>query len=240
MGLRILLMRVANAVLFYTEREVEEYKARLGRHDERPILALNNGVNIAPIQIVRKTYLAGSRQREILFVGRLTPKAEILLLVQALALPQMKGIHLHVVGEGEESARARTAAETAGVSERITWHGISTDEAVVGAIANRCRLFVYPGQVGLSLIHAMAYGLPCIVHSDRWHHMPEIAAFETGRTGRAFKPDDAEDLATVIANVIDDIDLLDCFSARCIEITETSFNTNNMAERFMDLVKRLQ
>ena len=32
-----------------------------------------------------------------------------------------------------------------------------------------------PGAVGLSLIHAMAYGLPCLVHSNRLQHMPEIA-----------------------------------------------------------------
>ena len=37
------------------------------------------------------------------------------------------------------------------------------------------RIFVYPGEVGLSLIHAMAYGLPCLVHSDRLKHMPEIS-----------------------------------------------------------------
>lgn len=240
MRLRVLLMTVANAVLFYTEREIDEYKERLGRHDKRPIGALNNGINTAPIQAERRTYLAQLRQRELLFVGRLTPKAGLSLLVQALALPQMEGIHLHVVGEGENSAAVHAAAEAAGISKRITWHGMSTDEQVIGAIANRCRLFVYPGQVGLSLIHAMAYGLPCIVHSDRWRHMPEIAAFEAERTGRSFAPDDAEDLANVIAKAIDDPDLLNCFSARCIKITNASFNTSNMADRFMSLVKRLK
>ena len=71
------------------------------------------------------------------------------------------------------------------------------EEPDIAQIANRCRLFVYPGGVGLSLIHAMAYGLPSIIHDDRWRHMPEIAAFQDGRTGRTFEREDPGSLASV-------------------------------------------
>lgn len=239
MVLRMALMRLAHGVVFYTDDEVSEYRAGLGRYDKRPVVGLNNGINTAPIRDLRAPYVAKTRGREILFVGRQTAKAKLSLLIQALATPALSDVRLHVVGEGDESERSRAVAETSGVADRVTWHGVSTDESVIAPIANRCRVFVYPGEVGLSLIHGMAYGLPCVVHSDRWQHMPEIAAFEVGQTGRMFAPNDVSDLASVIAGLLSDENALDEMSEYCRQVTDNGFNTQDMAARFVTFVERL-
>lgn len=239
MVLRMALMRIAHGIVFYTDQEVAEYRAGLGKRDTRPIVGLNNGINTGPIRALRTPFLARDRDYEILFVGRQTAKAKLSLLIQALATPEMADVHLHVVGEGEESAQSRAAADAAGVADRISWHGVSIDEAVIAPIANKCRLFVYAGEVGLSLIHGMAYGLPCVVHSDRWQHMPEIAAFEDERTGRSFKPDDMSSLAVVTAGLICDTVALEQMSQRCRDVTDHEFNTQDMAARFVAFLKHL-
>lgn len=231
MALRLMLMRIADGVVFYTDQEVAEYRAGPGKCDKRPVIGLNNGINTDPIRALRTSYDAEQRQQEILFVGRQTAKAKLSLLIKALAMPHLSGVHLHVVGEGEESEKSRAVAKAVGVENRITWHGVTTDEADIAPIANRCRMFVYPGEVGLSLIHGMAYGLPCVVHSDRWQHMPEIAAFKDGQTGRSFSPNDDTALADAIAALIDDVDSLNDMSQRCCAVTDASFNTQDMAKR---------
>lgn len=239
MILRMMLMRVAHGIVFYTDREVSEYRAGPGRRDTRPVIGLNNGICTDIIHLLRAQYFVRERERAILFVGRQTAKANLSLLIQALARPELANVHLHVVGEGEESARSRSIATKIGVSDRITWHGVSTDESVIAPIANRCRVFVYPGEVGLSLIHGMAYGLPCVVHSDRWQHMPEIAAFEDGRTGRSFRPNDIADLAKVTSGLMQDEKALGKMSQRCRNITDAEFNTKDMAARFVAFLESL-
>lgn len=240
MALRLLLARLAHAMLFYTAQEVCEYRRGFGKKDRRPIGALNNGINVDPVRLYRSPYAISHRDRAIFFVGRLTAKADSPLLLEALAKPACNGIVLHIVGTGKNEGRLREQAEDLGLADRVVWHGASTDEAAIAAVANRCRLFVYPGEVGLSLIHAMAYGLPCVVHDDPVRHMPEIAAFSAENTGRAFVRGNAEHLANVLAGLIDDADELERFSRQCIELTDRKFNTQSMAENLTNFIEQLK
>lgn len=237
--LRIALMRMANAVLFYTDQEVEEYRSGIGRYDRRPIGALNNGINVEPITRLRNRYVATARSADILFIGRLTEKAELQLLIQALADSELSNCRLHVVGDGSQQSVLQALSERLGVDSRITWHGGMTSELEISAIANRCRLFVYPGGVGLSLLHAMSYGLPSVVHDDRWCQMPEIAAFRDGQTGRRFRRGSVSSLVTIVSELMQNTSLLDAMSLEAVRQTETRFNTAEMCDRFVLLLMKV-
>jgi glycosyltransferase involved in cell wall biosynthesis len=238
--LRLLLMRMADAVLFYTDAEVSEYHRLTGARDRRPLAALNNGLHLDMVRLHRRPYIAATRGREILFIGRLTEKASLGLLLEAMARPEsLEGLRLHVVGSGSTETALRTQASELGLDERVSWHGATLDEEKIAETANRCLAFVYPGEVGLSLIHALAYGLPAVVHDERWRHMPEIAAFGENRTGRVFRAGRSEDLTRVLAELLDDTAALDQYSREGLAVTETSYNTQDMARRFSELVEQL-
>ena len=237
--LRLLLTRVADAVLFYTDNEVSEYLASRGDRGRR-IAALNNGLEIEPIERLRADYRAADRPRRLLFVGRLTRKTEFQLLLESLARPECSGVHLDVIGPADGSAGLRRLAASLGIGERVTWHGGISDEAKIAEIANRCRLFFYPGSVGLSLIHGLAYGLPAVVHDDRWSHMPEVAAFRDGTNGLAFRKGDAGSAASVVSRLVDDVTLLNAFSRAATATVTTSFNASDMAARFIRLIERMR
>src|SRR5690606_18605046 len=83
-ALRMILMRLADATLFYTDQEVEEYLAARP-NEQKLVVALNNGIETDEIVSLRKRYDPGARSRDLLFVGRLTAKAELGLLLDALA-----------------------------------------------------------------------------------------------------------------------------------------------------------
>ncbi len=86
----------------------------------------------------------------------------------------------------------------------------------------------------------MNYGLPCIVHNQKSKHMPEIAAFEKNKTGQTFAYNNANDLALIISNLINDEDKLKKYSNNCLNISSNKFNTQNMAKNFLRFIKLFQ
>ncbi|WP_161487489.1 glycosyltransferase family 4 protein [Sulfitobacter sp. HI0129] len=238
--IRFWIMRLADAILFYTDQEVDEYQTQNARHSSVPVKGLNNGIETDQIVALRAPYEASRRPRDLLFIGRVTKKAELSLLLDALSHESCISVTLDVIGDGDEAEVLRNRAAQLGISDRIAWHGALTDEPQIARIANKCRLFVYPGSVGLSLIHGLTYGLPAIVHDDRWQHMPEIAAHRPGENGSAFRFGNADALANTISDLIKQPDQLVRSSTEAVKTTAKTFNVEDMARRFCALVDGLE
>lgn len=236
--LRMKLSRLADALLFYTDAEVARYHADGWVHPG-PVGALNNGIDLTEVRRLRRPYNPSVRGQNLLFVGRLTAKAQLDLAINALAEPTLNSTYLHVIGEGAEEHVLRAQAAVLGVANRIIWYGGTTNEALIAEVANRCAAFVYPGQVGLSLIHAMGYGLPCIVHDQPTRHMPEIAAFENGATGLTFVEGDVAALARSVRQLLDAKEAAVEMSAGCRAVTEADYTTETMTARFLSFANRL-
>lgn len=239
-ALRFLPMRLAHGLLFYTEDEAAGFRERppfpLGA---RAVFGLENGIDTGPIIALRTPFAAGRRRHACLFLGRLTVKANLALALRALAAIGNHAPDLHIIGDGPERAALERLADELGVGRRLHWHGAIVDEARIAEIANSCRAFLYPGSVGLSLIHAMAYGLPCIVHDAAARHMPEIAAFRDGETGLSYKHESESALAEAMKVLLADESRLDSMSAACLARTSQAFNTRDMAQRFVSMVDEL-
>ena len=237
-SIRMHLTHLADALLFYTDAEVARFNSDGWRH-RGLVGALNNGIDLSKVAKLRQHYEPFKRRSNFLFIGRLTKKASLGLLIEAMSDKALSDVHLHVIGDGEEDIRLSGQADVLGVAARITWYGGTTDELRIAEITNRCAGFVYPGPVGLSLIHAMGYGLPCIVHSDTLRQGPEIAAFEEGRTGRSFKNGSVKSLVSAISGLLSDPEGRVKMAARCIEVTRDNYTTESMAVRFAEFVKSI-
>jgi len=239
--LRYLPMALADALLFYTDEEVAAYESDFVKFKKHKFIgSLNNGVNIAPIQKMRRPYRAFDRDRALLFIGRLTSKSQLKLGFDALALLASAAPKLHIIGDGVESDDLRRYAEKIGIAKKIIWHGALTEEKRIAQVANQCQAFLYPGEVGVSLIHGMAYGLPAIVHEERLGHMPEIAAFKEGITGVKFTRGDAASLSNAINVLLSDENQLNRLAAGTVSVVGPSFSTADMARRFINLVDRME
>lgn len=238
--IRMVLMKLAHAVLFYTDAEIAEYSAGVGKNDSRLLSAVNNGIAIEPITAVRKDYEAADRPRAILFIGRLIEKCQLDMLIKALALPCLAGVSLHVIGDGDRRQKYESIATEFGVDARVIWHGGTVDEDKISLVANQCRLFAFPGAVGLSVIHAMGYGLPAIVNDNRWTNGPEVAAVKDCETGRLFPRQDVQALARILAETIDDIQLLNSMSEAARSLVDNIYNTRQMAKRFIEMVEMIE
>lgn len=232
-SLRLKLLRLSNCALFYTDREIKEFREQFPKLTNFPVFALNNGINNQDIKKLRIPYNANKRKAEILFIGRLTSKSKIEFLLEAVAAMSHKEIIIHVIGDGSNQDVFMKLADQLSITKRVKWHGGISSEEKISRIANQCRFFVYPGGVGLSLIHAFNYGLPAIIHNNRWGHMPEISAFKNEVNGVMFKENSIDSLSHTLEGLINDTNRLNAMSKEAVNLTNSTFNTNDMADRFI-------
>jgi glycosyltransferase involved in cell wall biosynthesis len=238
---RIHLMKLADAVLFYTDLEIQRYRNGIGSGDKRPISAVNNGVDIAPIVAERRPYAAAQRPKELVYIGRLQSDRRFDILVRAMAKPELKDVRLNIIGDGDALGSFKALAQQLNAEDRFVWHGAMVDEKQIATVMNRSRLFVYPGPVGLSLLHGMSYGLPALVAIHEREFSAELsAAFSEGVTGSGFAMDSVDALADAVVRTVNNTNALDLWSKEALRRTDDIFNTRCMAENTIAFVERLE
>ena len=234
-------MRLADGVILYTEKEREQFLVR--GFPPRRTFALNNGLDVESVNEAVSAWTADDVHRFkkargldrlpywCITIGRYTAKSKIELLIESL--PKFRAdVGLIAVGDGPQVEHAKRRAAELEVSTRIVWAGAQYDENSVAPWMLSASVFVYPGIVGLSLIHAFAYGLPAVVHSASHDQGPEFAAFCEGRNGISFAQGSAASLADAVNRLISDSSMRQSLSVAAKALTESTFNTTDMAERF--------
>lgn len=234
--LRKFLFHLADGLLFYTDLETTEFRLGALRNSWKAISGLNNGIRNEEASSLRIEYTPHLRKRSIFFIGRITEKAQLDILFRALGQDTLKSVFIDIIGSGPEKEQLQRLASDLGISSRVRWHGAITDELAISRIANQCKLFCYPGEVGLSLIHAMNYGLPAVLHDDRYKQMPEYSAFLESKAGWCFARNNTSSLADVLTERLNDHDGLVEASHRAISAVTHSYNTSDMVFRTLKLL----
>jgi len=136
----------------------------------------------------------------ILFAGRLTPKARLEVLLKSLKSINQKGIEdfkCTIIGNGEME-RYTDMVHDLQLHDQVVFLG-----ALYGKDAHKyfleADLFVYPGGIGLSVLHALSFGLPVITTDNYALHFPEIELLKKDFNGDLYKDNDEHDLAEKIA-----------------------------------------
>lgn len=141
----------------------------------------------------------------VLFLGRVTPKKGLDLIIRALAEPRCAGICLAVVGPDEQPFRTRLDAlvRELGMADRVYFVGMLRGAAVVEALVD-AELSLLPSlqeNFATSVLESLAAGTPVIV-SDQVDIHPDISREAMG----AVIPRTVEALATALAEWMGDPD----------------------------------
>jgi glycosyltransferase involved in cell wall biosynthesis len=185
-------------IFVYTDVEVEWLRHE-GFKSHR-LYAMNNGLNqkeinraIAHWTHARlkhwRTTKALPQRMTLLSCARLTPKNQFGIVIHALSFLKAQGqlITWVVIGDGDQKRLLETLATKAGIQNQIIWCGEIYDEKELAPWFLTADILVHPGAIGLSLQHAMGYGLPVLTHHRSELHMPEFAVFKDGITGMTFE-----------------------------------------------------
>ena len=168
----------------------------------------------------------------LLFCGRITEKANFDILNKALSHTQGK-FNLIVIGDGGFKEKYIKAFEHQGHS--VKWLGAIYEENELAKWFLACDAFIYPGAIGLSLNHAMAYGLPVITHNLKSKQMPEISYLKDGFNGWKYIYEDEKSLSNILSNI--QSKPLDNIQLNAFKTIHEEFTFDKMVQNFINCLK---
>ncbi len=210
-----LTKHIPDAVMVYTEKEAKAF-VELGFPKDRTFF-LNNTIDERLVQAaidgVGATDLVDFQEREglqgrkvLIFCSRLTPKTRLLQAIEAV--DHIRADHpdvlLAVIGDGVLREEAENAIAARNLAKNVRFLGAMFDEAQLAPWFLSAECLLYPGPIGLSLLHAFAYGLPVVTHDNLRNQNPEIAALEPGANGLTFKENDVGDFSSALGKILAD------------------------------------
>lgn len=181
----------------------------------------------------------GPGEGMLVFTGRLQPEKRLDMLVGAVAMLARQGRRVHAVLVGEGSARfpLTDLARRLGVTGQVHLLGATYDERRLGRIIGAADLAVFPANAGLSIIHAMTFGTPVLIHDRVEYHGPEWEAVEEGMTGFFYRFDDGDDLASKISAAVFPRPRKAEMSAACRAAIEERYNPHRQVETIVAAVR---
>jgi glycosyltransferase involved in cell wall biosynthesis len=231
---RVLFYRLASGLLLYGE-----HAKRIGIEsgfDPRRLHVMFNSLDFEQQQSVRVSISSHdvARLRRQLFgvddapvvmaTARLTPVKRFDLLIRACALVRetRPDLRLLIVGDGpERAALERLAAECAVPAVFV---GSCYDETALARYFACASVTVSPGNVGLTCMHSMGYGVPVVTHDDAEQQMPEFEAIIPGVTGSLVKKDSVEALAAAIIGWTATPAVSERTRAACLEVIRERYH----------------
>lgn len=151
---------------------------------------------------VLQKYNIPDSARIALFTGRLTKGKRVDMAIEAIGKARNAmgiNINLVVVGEGPEMMGLKELVAKLDLDGSIHFVGACYDEYVIAALMKASRVLIVPGDIGLSAIHALSYGVPVITHDNFSRHGPEFEIIKDGKTGSFYKYGEIESLVENLA-----------------------------------------
>jgi glycosyltransferase involved in cell wall biosynthesis len=200
-----------------------------------PVRVITNGIALPkPKTRVLKKDLGMSDESFVIgAVGRLVPvkSFDVLLRAAAQVMDVDPGVHVVLIGSGQEKDALCDLAESLNITDRVHF--------VVGASA----LDYYPifdcfvqssakEGVSLALLEAMSFALPCIVMGDLLHH-PVITH---GVDGYICEPFNVDKLAEMVSGVIEQKKAgIDCVMFQAKKTIERGYTATSMNHKYEKL-----
>ena len=176
-----------------------------------------------------KNEFFGNNHPVILFIGRITPRKRLDLLIQAAAESKLKGHNYNylIIGEanGDYLVRNQLIISEKGLVKNFKFLGGIYKESDLSKYFSLIDMLVIPGKVGLSSMHSLAFGKPVISHSDFKNQVPEVESIVEGETGFLFEKDNAIDLSDKITTLIKDLEFKkEYYHKNCIRMIEERYS----------------
>lgn len=171
----------------------------------------------------------------LIYVGRIYKQNELEILIQAFKFvnARLSDIRLIIIGGFNNYVKSlQELAINLDVYDKIIWTGAIYDEFEIAPWMLSSKIFVYPANIGLSLIHAFNYGLPVITHNCLTNHNPEIYSLINGHNGLLYEYRNELHFSEQILYLINNEDIRLQMSVNALNTIKTKNNLDNMISGF--------
>lgn len=246
--LRGWMMRLARAGINYTEGSREQWIKR-GIRPEKLFVAYN-ALDTIQSDTLRKSITEQELtafqkekglfgKKTVLFCGRILkdwkkPHILILAIKQVVQIvPDAKAV---IIGDGPDRQELEDLVSRLGLTQYIDIAGPIFDEQVLAKYMLSSKVQVIPGNAGLGIQHAFAYGLPFITNDDAGTQTPEIELIQDGVNGYLCRDEDVDDFADKIKRILCDQNLQSHLAANAYKMIAEKYNIHKQAEGFFAAV----
>jgi len=244
---------LANALVFYDFVTAKRF-IDSGWGKER-IFVAPNSLNQEEIQKARVEWLGESERLarfrrgealdghvNIIYIGRVYEDNRLDLLIKALPLIKeaVPDIQILIIGKLNDTAcTLQSLAERLDVADSIRWLGAIYQEEEIAPYMLSAKLFCYPANIGLSIMHAMGYGVPVLTGDNIASHNPEIHILKNDENGCLFQHANVDALAARIISLVNSPERLASLGSSARAAVLDSFTIKKMADGFMSAVNYL-
>ncbi len=199
--LRKLFYKYSSGVFVYSQKGRKNLLDL--RIEDSKIQVVNNAINYEDYGFINYNLVENKKNNifTILYSGRINKAKKVHILIEALAVLQKKSnidFKCILVGDGDLKELINLSSKY-NVSDKIQFVG-----AKYGKEAHQyfleSDLFVYPGGIGLSILHALSFGLPVITTDNLKDQFPEFELLKNGYNGDLYVNNLPEDLTDKIIN----------------------------------------
>lgn len=164
----------------------------------------------------------------IIFIGRLTSVKKLDWLIQVVYEHQKEGLdyNLVLIGDGPEKERLVKLSHERNVYNRIWFYGECYDSNRLNNLLYNADVCVSPGNVGLTAMHSMQYGVPVITHDNFEIQMPEYESIIEGETGLLYRYNDFVDMKEKIKVWLLSGKDREKIRQNCYRVINTHYNSN--------------
>ena len=203
--------------------------------DDRRQVAASEQITPDDCEAFRRSLGIASQERLICFTGRLQPVKRLPWFLHALhrVAQQGRNVHLVLVGDGSERPLLESLTEELGLTGYIHFLGATYDESRLSLVLSASDLAVVPSGAGLSIMHALGYGTPVLLHDRVEEHFPEWEAVREAETGWFYRYDDLSDCAEKIINALFPIPRKPLMAEACRSMINNRYNTATHAGLFL-------
>lgn len=143
----------------------------------------------------------GNNNPILVMIGRLNLRKHLDLLFYAVNLLKQKGESYNIVliGDGEDKLALEKLVEEKGLEKETWFFGACYDENKNAELLFNADMCVVPGDIGLTAIHSLMFGVPAITHNCFKYQGPEFEAIISGKTGYFYEYGSVDSLANAIS-----------------------------------------
>ncbi|MCK5171737.1 MAG: glycosyltransferase family 4 protein [Bacteroidales bacterium] len=239
--MRKLIYKTSSGILSYN-REGRDNLLLMGINDKK-IKVVNNSLNKEDYGYLNHDIFKNNNDNDkftILYSGRITKAKKVDLLIKALGLIKEKNLFdfkCYIIGDGNLEQCIKLAKEFC-IDDKIDFVGAKYGKEARSYFLDS-DLFVYPGGIGLSILHSMSFGVPVITTNNTDLHFPEFELLQQGYNGELYVDESYEDLANKIVEWKGKLnDSKDFYAKNCINrIKEMGYLPDIMVEKVLDFLR---
>lgn len=175
----------------------------------------------------------GNNDPVLVMIGRLNKRKNLDLLIKAVAKLKKENLSYNIVliGDGEDRQRLQDLVTAENLVENVWFYGACYDEEKNAELLYNADMCVVPGDIGLTAIHSLMFGVPAISHDKFMYQGPEFEAIIPGVTGDFFIHGSLDSLAEIIkAWFVKNYDNRDTVRKNCFKVIDEEWTPHFQIE----------